>query len=126
MRQDMQEPKPTSKLSKSKHPTFVWIVGAVFVLCALCFASILMGKILPKRSDRISEPKQNNNPPSFLQNMNSNQTVVKKNQLSAAASKPNRIYCESLKDISGKSRRKAGSFRREIWLDGRRIYSNQQ
>ena len=57
-------PKRESKTSgRSKIPTGVWIGTGVVVLCAVCIASILIGKNLQKRSDQTSQTINENGDP---------------------------------------------------------------
>jgi predicted nucleic acid-binding Zn-ribbon protein len=61
---------------RAKIPTVVWIGTGIFVLCALCFASILIGKNLQKHSDQTSGTKSD--APLFLQNLNEKSAANKK------------------------------------------------
>jgi hypothetical protein len=70
-------PKPTAPTipppqkftapARSTIPKAIWIGAGILVLCALCFASILIGENLQKHSDQTSGTK--NNLPPFLQNL---------------------------------------------------------
>jgi len=62
--------------ARSKIPIGVWIGTGVFVVCALCFASILIGKNLQKHSDQTSGTK--NNLPKFLQNLKEKSAATEK------------------------------------------------
>lgn len=72
----MPSPQKFPALTRSKIPTAVWIGAGIFVLCLLCFASILIGKKLQKRSDQASGAK--GNLPVFLQNLKEKGALTKK------------------------------------------------
>jgi hypothetical protein len=99
--------------ARSKIPTSVWIGIGVTILCALCFASILIGKNLQKHSGQTSEASPKNNLIKIFQNLKANNAAIKKPDFPPPPTSGVEFSAKLLKNFPERVNRQQG------WMDAK-------